>query len=192
MSTNLQFARTASEIGATEATEFRVVILYNQPESAHRALKVVDGVVSEFADKLRVGRDVWSFNILELDEVAAEASAAAAQAQLLVIAADGDAELSAAVIHWLERWAVESTPGTAALVAVLSRHDDSASEPSATCRWLQVLAQHAGQGFFAREFRLPTPKWDFAGIQRRATEPSSILLGILEHCQPAQRWGLNE
>lgn len=194
MSIVFDLARAAGETGSSESTDLRVVILYDKPASAHRAMSVVDGLASEFKDELRLHCDVWSFGVLRLTDVAAEASAGATNAQLIVVAADGDEPLPVDVTAWLEQWSVASVPGESAIVAVLSKRSESRSEPSAAFRFLEALAKHAGQEFFAREFRLPAPmpRWDVTAIQRRATEPSSILLGILEHSQPVRRWGLNE
>ena len=164
-----------------ETPRFEVVIAYDAPESAWRAMCLVDGLVAEFGDEFKIHGDLCRFDILALPAVREETFGAAARADLVVVAAEGGAELPAAVKDWLEDWSAARIPGTAALAAVLEKRQPPAHEPSSAHRFLQQIARPAVQEFFAREFAPSRPAngLNHEFIQTRARHPVA-------------RWGLNE
>ena len=186
MKTEMELATPPHLPNPTDNPAFNVVIAYDKAESASRAMRLVDGLVAEFGNDFMVHRDLWRFDILALPGVREETSTSAAQANLVVVAADGDTDLPVPVKTWLERWSAESIPGTAALAAVLRTSPSPAQGQSPAHRFLQATARQAGQEFFAHDFAAPSvaPGLSFEQIQQRANQSSSLLLGIMERSRP--------
>jgi hypothetical protein len=189
-----EFELGSDEFDAEAAANFSVVIAYDTPQTARRAMRLVDGVVEQFGREWNVHRNLWRFDILGLPVARQSATADAAKANLLVIATGGDADLPAPVKAWLAEWSAKTISGVAALVGLLPSPRIVAEGQSPVHRFLQATAREAGQDFFAQELPVsPITAQTTAGdIRRRADATSSVLLGILEQNRPSSRWGLNE
>jgi hypothetical protein len=178
-----------------EATPgFSVVIAYDTPQTARRAMRLVDGLAGQLGRELNIHRNQWRFDILGLPVARRSAAEDAAKTSLLVIATGGDADLPVPVKTWLAEWSAKTISGAAALVALLLSPRTAAEGRSPVHRFLQTTAREAGQDFFAQELPAPpiTAPTTTEEIRRRAEATSSVLLGILEQNRPSSRWGLNE
>jgi hypothetical protein len=182
------------EFDAETAASFSVVIAYDTPQPARRAMRLMDGIVEPFGREWNVQRNLWRFDILGLPVARRSAAADAAKANLLVIATGGDADLPVPVKTWLAEWSAKTISGAAALVALLLSPRTAAEGQSPVHRFLQTTAREAGQDFFAQELPAPpiTAPTITEDIRGRAEATSSVLLGILEQNRPSSRWGLNE
>ncbi len=189
-----EFELGSREFDAESAANFGVVIAYDTPRAARRAMRLVNGIVEPFGREWNVHRNLWRFDILGLPVARRSATADAAKANLLVIATGGDADLSAPVKAWLAEWSAKTNSGASALVALLLLPRTATEGQSSVHRFLQTTARKAGQDFFAHELRASLLSTDTTveDIRRRAEATSSVLLGILEQNRPSSRWGLNE
>jgi hypothetical protein len=141
--------RRAEEILRERDSRLNVAITYDAPGFARRAIRLVDGLASNFADLFQVSREVWRFDILELPEVHDQIRKLRNRADLVIVAT-GLPELPAAVKSFLEGWSLERAPDSAALVALLQT-PASIPKPSSAYSFMQELAQASGLTFLSTE-----------------------------------------
>jgi hypothetical protein len=196
MSTEMDFTSGSRRVRLHHDPAFHVVVAYDTPESARLAMRLVDGIAVEFAKAFDVQRDVWRFNVLGLPEARDAAADTSARADLLIVSAAA-ADLPAPVKTWLECWSAERVPGTAAVVALLRMPPAINPGPSPAHRFLQSLAQQAGQDFFASELITPDgsagsqvghihPLWDDGDVL-----VPSFGRPAMQIPQP-RHWGIND
>lgn len=172
-----------------ESTPFNVVVIYDRAESACRAMSLVDGLATEFSGDLEIHREIWRFDILEFPTLREAAFQNAAEAELLIVASDGQFDLPPTLKEFLEQWSVTAIPGSTALAAVLPQREVPSPVHPILCRYLEELATQAGQPFFARSFSPPRTQTFDPHILAAANEP---LAALEKRAEPAPHWGINE
>lgn len=166
---------------------FNVLITYDNPVNARRAMQLVDGLAGQFGKDFEIHRDLWRFDMLERAGEERDDLRDVTSPDLIIVAADGKRDLPSPVRSWLDTWAAKGVPGSAAMVALLGTQGSSSS-PVRAC--LQALAAEAGMELFVREFNEPANEEisaAFASIHQRATETSSVLRQILDRSQTPYR-----
>jgi hypothetical protein len=173
---------------------FDVVIIYDDRSAAKRAMKFFSELVRQFGDEFEFHCEIWRFDWLDLPKVHAAAVLESSVADLLIVAAQGDADLPAPVKDWLNRCIAEKTPGSAGLVAMLESHQSANDIQSRTRQFLQSAANRGGLDFFLHEVDLPEIRRELTSkdVQERANTISRVLEGILQQNKPSRRWGGNE
>ncbi len=184
-----EFERGTDDFPPEKAPTFNVVVAYDAPRTARRALDLVAGVTRDMGEEVSIHRNLWRFDVLSFPSERQTAVNDAARADLVVVAANGDEELPASVKVWLEAWTARRGAGESALVALLESYRPAREHSSPARSVLEAAARKAGQEFFVHEFRAPSPKVDTSieDIRQRAAKSSSVLLGILERSQPPSR-----
>ena len=169
---------------------FNVLITYDNPVNARRAMQLVDGLAGQFGNDFEIHRDLWRFDMIELAGEEGDDLRDVTSPDLIIVAADGKRDLPSPVRSWLDTWAAEGVPGSAAIVALLGAQGPSSSHASPVRACLQALAAEAGMELFVREFNEPANEEinaAFASIHPRAAETSSVLRQILDRSQTPYR-----
>ena len=84
------------------APTFNVVVAYDGPRTARRAMDLVDGMTRDMGAEVSIHRNLWRFDVLSFPSERQTAVNDAVRADLVVVAANGDEELPAPVKVWLE------------------------------------------------------------------------------------------
>lgn len=189
MNSGLTLLPDPSLASPPESTPFNVVVIYDHAESACRAMTLVDGLATEFSGDLEVHREIWRFDILEFPALRDAAFQNAAEADLLIVASDGNFDLPPTLKDFLERWSVTTLPGATALAAVLPQRTVPSPVHPLLCRYLEELATHAGQPFFARSFSAPKTATFEPHLLAETVAP---LASLEDRAQPVPHWGINE
>ena len=188
------FEVKASDAGEETKPAFDVVVIYDDPSAARRAMKFFTELVREFGDEFEFHCELWRFDWLDLPKIRAAAVLESCVADLLIVAAQCDADLPAPVKDWLNRCIAEKTPGSAGLVAMLESHRSWNDMQCRTRQFLQSAAIRGGLDFFLHEVDLPEirPELTSKDVQERANTISTVLEGILQRNKPSRRWRGNE
>ena len=122
---------------------FKVVIAYETFAAAARARQVSDRLNAE----LNLECDVWNMDSLVHPPLRELAVAAAAQADVIIIATHGSEDLPMFVKDWIEGWLPRKKSGPTALVALLVDKGETSGEPPALCIYLGRIAERGGMDF---------------------------------------------
>ena len=95
----------------------------------------------------QIDSNVWKFEMVRNPELCAQATAEAAEADMIIISVGGDG-LPADVSDWLERVLPMKDGRPAALVALMERGNDISGEPLHPETSLRQLAEQHGLDFF--------------------------------------------
>src|SRR5258708_1610692 len=95
---------------------FRIVIAYDHFNAGTRAKKMTDRMAAQLNPQVAIKTDAWKFELLGDSGLQELADISVAEADMLIIAATGDADLPSHVAQWIEKWA--SRPGGEALALV--------------------------------------------------------------------------
>jgi hypothetical protein len=185
---------SSSSPGFAELSRINVVVVYHDFAAGLRAKAFCDYLGKRFSPEFQIGFKLWRFDILELAICRKAALAEAANADIMVIAAESSSPLPASLMGWLEDWAMQHAVEDAALILLLEHAAGADSESLAPLANLRQLAEHAGAPFFCSGPVSPSDSWHavFDEIQWRAHALTSTLKQILDHPTTWQRWGINE
>lgn len=136
---------------STTNTSIKVVIAYDNLETAKRAERVYERLAGNLSATFDFQQRLWRFDVLEEDALCAEAARDAANADIVIVAMKDDSRVPEAVRRWLESFLARHT-GAAALVALL-QHASAPVQP-----YLEDVARRGGMDFFAQSGEAPTPK----------------------------------
>ena len=124
---------------------FKVVIAYETFAAAARARQVSDRLNAE----LNLECDVWNMDSLVHAPLRELAAAAAAQADVIIIATHSGEALPTSVKDWIEEWLPRKKSGPTALVALLVHNGETSREPTAVCVYLSRIAERGGMDFIS-------------------------------------------
>jgi len=119
-----------------------VVAIYDGLIGGIRVNEALEWLGRSLGPFMRVAHRSWSFASLERLDVRAAAIHEAADADVLIIAADSEEGLPPQVAGWIERCFMENGGGPAALVAL---HDDDPEHGAASRVLTTVLRKIAGR-----------------------------------------------
>src|SRR5258708_4903893 len=112
-----------------EANEFNIVVAYDDFAGAVRARQLTTRLAIQVTPAMGINSDSWRFDFLGHPRLRERRAAQAAAADIVLIAADGRAELPAHVKAWLECWLRRRKAGDAALVALLDQEANPPGQP---------------------------------------------------------------
>jgi hypothetical protein len=124
----------------------KIVIAYDSAATGQRAEAIYDRLAKRLGDNFDFEQRLWRFDVLEEEDLRAEATRDAANADIVIVATRQDKKLPQGVQNWLES-ALQQHSGAAALVALLEHPgpDKSGVQP-----YLQEVARRGGIDFFAQ------------------------------------------
>jgi hypothetical protein len=98
--------------------------------------------------------DLWTFDLLREPLLRDWAIGEAADADMVVIAACGDAELPDYVKTWIEHWLLQRGEKRSILVGILDKGAGTSREAPRLCAYLRQMAEKQHMPFFCNADRL--------------------------------------
>ncbi len=129
---------------------FRILTVYEDSAAGARANELWVRLAIELKPHLEIANDVWKFELLAHPRLREFAAAEAAQADMVIISAQGDVGLPTQVEDWLESWLARKGKRLFALVALLSQSESSPGLPPLLGVWLRRMAKTAHLDFFCK------------------------------------------
>jgi len=157
--------------------QLNVIIVYGAREAARYALGLVERLASRFEDELEIQHELWPFDhfdVVRQDDTTQEAD-------LIIVCANPHRDLPPPVKDWLETWASEYAPGSAALIALMSEEPAPNAPFPLTSDYLEAAAKRAGQDFFLAT--VPSPK-AASEVIGREEQPNPKPSHAINHSQP--------
>jgi hypothetical protein len=126
---------------------FGLVIAYETPELGMRGLRLAERLGKQLGTEYDVSVALWSFDRIGRQN-AEEAADTCLRANMIILAAGGDAELPGPICTWLEGWAGRGTSEPLALVAVHNLDERAPFSDSRLWQYLRALAVRGSLDFF--------------------------------------------
>jgi len=120
---------------------FRIVTFYKSISDAVRVVKNFDSINHTFADGRPVEAALWSFDLLRKPEMSADILAHVAEAEVLVVAAQGEHELPERIASWVVMSMAAHPVKTPVLVVL---HDEELEADGMTAPLCESLRRIAG------------------------------------------------
>ena len=135
--------------GATQLADrpCKIVFFWEDFDAAIHARKSFDSVVEHFSGGRPVAASTWSFSMLESPEFNASVLMDASRADVIVVAARGDEEVSARIASWLEICVMREEGPPAVVVAL---HDDRLKDNGGAapfCSSVKKITKRQGASF---------------------------------------------
>ncbi len=157
------------------------LLVYEDVTVALRGQEVLRSLARELKPQFELHSSLWKFDLLPYPELVEQATLEALEADVIIIAAHGETDLSPHVTGWIESWLPGKRGRQAALIALLGRGDEVVGElgqPRPVREYLREAAQNGGMDFFCNLGDLRQPCFhqyapDNTDQRRpRATSPS--------------------
>jgi hypothetical protein len=121
----------------------KIVIAYDSAATGKRAEAIYERLARRLGNNFDFEQRLWRFDVLEQENLRAEAARDAADADIVIVATNQGKKLPDGVQNWLES-SLEQHSGAAALVALLD-HPSAPVQP-----YLEEVARRGGMDFFAQ------------------------------------------
>lgn len=171
-------------------TVLRAVIIYDDFESATRAMALLERVASRAGESMKWDIKPWKFDVVKQPTLAALTVAVAANADLVVLALERVQSTQAELRNWLKNWAERRQIEDAALLVLPSGENPTVAGPGDE---LKTFADGQGLVFLDRENVAADGGSIRFGRRRQkrpaAPDPARLFAGRLP--QPPH-WGINE
>ena len=167
--------RSKGSLGGKVVPTFRVVIAYEDLRTARQARQTYDFLVANLTHEWRVTSQMWNFGLLRIPELRALAAEDAMQADVIIVACNGDGELPADVRTWIEM-ALGSRTDAVALVALLNCPPGQAERAPGIQAHLERIAQRAHMEFF--NWPQGLPKQLSRGLERALPKKAEPLRDV--------------
>lgn len=131
----------------------------------------------------------WRLDLMSDPELFAQAVAAAADANLLILAAYAHTELPREVKRWVAACVASTRSGPRALVALLGKRAFD-EEPFPTAEYLAAVAETSGLDYFVREYSLHSEPIGLTleSASVRAHAKTALLSDILRRTDEDRLW----
>jgi hypothetical protein len=167
-----------------------VIVVYEDEASREQARGVCERLARSFWEEVEFEIDWWRFRYLADPEIGQAAARAAADADVVVVAAQAGHELPAPVRNWMEKWVTRRTGRESVLVALIGTKGGWAADRLPVCAYLRTVAQRAHMDFLAptgQDFDLGLPLTASASLTDAPPHGDATL-----PAKPPSHWGLNE
>jgi hypothetical protein len=174
---------------------FKILIAYETFDGALRVKEMLDRLAADLQPACKLQCEFWKFDLLSQPSFRAKAEADASGADMIIIAARGDADLVDGVKSWFESWLPRKQPGQAALVAILEDQVPVPGEIPRPCAYLQSAAARGSMDFFCQAggWRPAELQYVVESVHR---EPETSLAFMLREPAPRDEslrdWGIND
>jgi hypothetical protein len=173
---------------------FDLVVAYEDSDTRNRALHLYDYLAQQLLNDTDFQCSWWKFDHLANDILRGQASAAASEANMVILSLHARQDLSPAQRSWIESWITRRSDRQAALVTLIGGAARPEVEAPSMLNYLQGAARRAGMDFFMHAFDLPGPAFKLSVTPPVARAPLTnvILQDTLQENVPVSRWGINE
>lgn len=127
----------------SDNVSIKIVIAYDSAANGKRAKAIYERLAKRLGNNFDFEQRLWRFDVLEEEDVRAQAARDAADADIVIVATNQDKKLPEGVQDWLES-SLRKHSGAAALVALLD-HPSAPVQP-----YLEEVARRGGMDFFAQ------------------------------------------
>lgn len=165
-----------------------VVVLYEDELSRDRARGVCERLARSFWEQVEFEIGWWRFRYLADPDIGQADARAAAEADIVIVAAQASHALPAPVRNWLEKWVSHRAAHESVLVALIGTEGGWAADQLPVCAYLRTVAQRAGMDFLAPTGQEPGGPLPAAWSIRRSPPPGQTN----PPATPPSHWGLNE
>ena len=141
-----------SESAASEdedQPELRVVAFYEDLTTGERAKELIGRIHSRVPRETHTKPCLWRFDVLQDENVLRSAAADAAEAAVIIVAAQGRRSLPIRLLGCIENALAQEPPDRVGLVAILDGVDQIANETLPVYRQLQAICRNAQIRFFS-------------------------------------------
>jgi hypothetical protein len=128
----------------SRCSAIKIFIAYETAAVAVRAKIMAE----ELAAELQSACDSWPMDLLAHPDLCRQAAAAAAEADMIIIAASGAEESPSHARNWIETWLPQKKNGPTALVLLLDQEGESLGSPPPFCVYLLQVAERGNMDFF--------------------------------------------
>jgi hypothetical protein len=122
----------------------KMVIVYETAGAAIHAKEMSEQLALELQSECVS----WPMDLLAQAAVGRRAATAAAEADMIIIAALGAGELPGYVRNWIESWLPLRKTGPTALVVLLDENGETLPDPPPCCSYLREVAERGKMDFF--------------------------------------------
>jgi len=172
--------------------EFKIVIVYEDFAATVRAKEFAMQLADQRKTECKINS--WKFDFLRHSMLCQQAVAQASVADLVIISADGGADLPAHINTWLESWLRQRQDGLAVFVALLDQNGETSDEPSRLGAYLRQMAAKWSVDLCCKGngWRRPELSGPFEATQRRPKFIPPVLEEVLHGDSAYREWGLND
>lgn len=172
-------------------SNLQVVLIYEDYESGWNAMRVYEHILKENCDCL-ANWNRWRFNDLLLAEAREAAIESLQKADMVIVSAPEDTELSVEAQAALQTGLSLNQKEDRALVSLLGVHGGKKPLSSPLHFYLEDLALRNGYALFSGKYLLPEKDaYTLDSIQLQAETRGPVLNTILNRQMPLH-WGINE
>ncbi|MDE3068865.1 MAG: hypothetical protein KGJ60_15135 [Verrucomicrobiota bacterium] len=181
----------AARDGEDRAPEaaLKAVIFYDDLVLAGRATALLERAAARADESLRWDAKLWRLDVLQRPELAAVTAAIAADADLIMLAANQADPAPKELLDWLERWAQNRTVADAALLTLCPDESDA---PTSLWRALKGFAARRKLSFLDHGGAGVEPLRPLRPMRQREPAVPTALEPIGNPAPVPQHWGINE
>jgi hypothetical protein len=190
-------SRLSPKVNATtwdQKVPFHLLVAYEDPGTRERAVHLSQHLSKQLADDYDFHCSWWKFNHLTDTVLHEQATSAAREANMIVIAVQARPNPPPIQAELLRSWVSRRQSSKAALVALVANPESGRpSDIGRTTEFLRDLAESAGMDFFNHSFELPkqSPSTErTAAVETTASSPPAD--STTSFRMPTPRWGINE
>ena len=132
---------------ATHLGFFKMFVAYEDRSAFGRAKSIQRELARRCHAELLIEDNCWNFALLSHPRLREHAVSEAGEADMVVISAQGSAEVSPHLQSWIKRWLAQQRNPQTALVLLLDPESAVSSDQPAISRLLRRLAAQAGIEF---------------------------------------------
>lgn len=140
------FPQTALELLTDTPPKFNIVIIYESAQAGRHAKQLSDELLNNIGDSYQCVRNLWNFDVLGIADVGEAAADVARSADLLIVSASGEHELSPHVEKWIELWAGLASGARPAVVALFQNANGRYTDKIHLALW--AMAEQAAFEYF--------------------------------------------
>jgi len=122
---------------------FKIVIVYENSPGAIRAKEMAERLATQMESEC----DSWPFELLAVGRVREHAATMASEADMIIVACNGQDPLPNDVVEWVEGWLPQKRFTHSGLVALLGDEGKSQTEPPMLCAYLEKVAERGNMDF---------------------------------------------
>jgi hypothetical protein len=132
------------------ATALNVVIAFDDVRAGKKAKELCDRLARRLNPNCELHISLWSLSVLHLPQILQAAARQAARAALVVIAANGQTDLTLAAKTWVTMFSTGRTSADGALAVLFHGASRACVELAPSCAFLKRAARTAGRAFFSQ------------------------------------------
>lgn len=185
---------TEEEVFPESAPPLNIVVLFADVVMARRSLRIYNDLIDQFAPDCVFNASWWQFDRLQRPEWSEAASHAAAEADIVMVAAHADDALPDVVKAWMHMTLGQSAKPDRLLIGLLGATTTLDRGESPVDRYLQTAAQEAGMEYLLHWSAFPSrmSNGSLEDIASRAQAVTPVLAEILAHPMAIPHGGIND